>query len=57
MKYQFQVDNRRAGPIRSTWRDAAQDAVNNGYATWVRDGIRLDDSQGASIERIEDTDQ
>lgn len=52
MRYQFQIDNRPAAPIRKTWEQAAQDAVSAGYAVWVGyDSIKLDDTQGASIAR------
>lgn len=50
--YQFQIDNRAAGPIRDTWEDAARDAVNGGYAIWVPEGIKIDSSQGAEIARL-----
>lgn len=44
MVFQFQVDGRAAGPIRARWEDAAQDAVNDGYAVWVGDEqIRMND--------------
>ena len=53
MKYLFTIDNRPAAPIRKTWEQAAQDAVNAGYATWTNSNeIRLDSTQGAAIERI-----
>lgn len=55
MKYQFQVDFRPAAPVRKTWEQAAQDAVNAGYATWQSsDSVRLASNEGASIERLED---
>lgn len=50
MRYQFQIDNRAAGPIRRDWDTAAQDAVAMGYGTWIEDGVKLDDQ--ASILRI-----
>lgn len=34
-RWQFQIDGRPAGPIRNCWMDAAQDAVNDGYAEWT----------------------
>lgn len=53
MYYQFQVDGRPSGPRRNRWIDAAQDAVNDGYATWAsEDEIRLEATQGAAIARI-----
>lgn len=54
MKYQFYIDLRPAGPLRDDWIAAAQDAVNAGYAVWIsEDQIKLDRTQGASIERID----
>jgi hypothetical protein len=55
MKYQFQVDNRPAGPVHKDWGLAAQDAVDAGLATWAEVGekVRLDSTQGASIARVE----
>lgn len=54
MKFQFQIDGRRIGPIRDRWVDAAQDAVNAGYASWGKrhKTVYLDDSQGATIEKV-----
>lgn len=52
MKYQFQVDNRPAAPVRSNWDDAAYDAIRAGYASMIRSGVRLQEQ--ASIERIKD---
>lgn len=53
MRYQFQIDGRGFGsPIRKEWSDAAQDAVNSGYAVWISDGIKL--SEDAEIARIEE---
>lgn len=57
MKYQFQVDGRGFGsPIRDKWTDAAQDAVNAGYAQWADkpEFVRLDSSQGAAIVKIDE---
>ncbi len=52
MQFQFQVDGRAAGPVRTVWDHAAQDAVDVGYAVWVgSDQIKLDSSQGAAIAR------
>lgn len=52
MLYQFTLDDRPAGPIREWWIDAANDAVDAGYATWIdSDAVKIDDSQGASIKR------
>ena len=53
VRYQFQVDGRGFGaPIRDKWEDAAQDAVNAGYASWSRDrrAIRVGDQ--AAVARI-----
>ena len=57
-RYQFQVDNRPAGPVRTTWRDAVQDAVNDGYAVWVRGGTaaRFEATQGASVCTVDATE-
>lgn len=56
MKYQFQIDNRPAGPIRSKAQDAIRDAVQEGYATWIAgEGAVMD--QQASIARIEEKDK
>lgn len=50
--FQFQVDGRRAGPVRDKWHDAAQDAVNAGMAQWTApDRISLDDQ--AAIARFD----
>ena len=54
MSYQFQIDNRPAAPVRVSWTTAAQDAVSAGYAQWCPEGVMLDTTQGASIERIEE---
>lgn len=53
LRYQFTIDGRAFNsPLRATWREAAQDAVNDGYAQWVSpDEIRLDSEQGAAIAR------
>jgi hypothetical protein len=52
MKYQFQIDGRAFGsPLRETWQEAAQDAVNKGYASWGDDNTIIIDGQ-AAIERI-----
>lgn len=53
--YQFQVNGRAAAPLREKWRIAAQDAVESGYAVWVRRGrsAKLDATQGAAIARVE----
>lgn len=54
MRYQFQVDGREAGPVREQWHEAAQDAVAAGYGVWTGFGeVKLDDSQGAEIARVE----
>jgi len=49
MYWQFQVDGRPAGPVRDSWQQAAQDAVNDGYATWYKGGI-AHDSQAAIVK-------
>lgn len=55
MKYQFQIDNRPAGPKRSKWREAAKDAVGAGYASWSwRDPDAVVLNEQATIERIEE---
>ena len=54
MHYQFQIDNRPAGPIRKTWLEAATDAVTDGYAFFMDDrrvSVKLDAQ--AKIARIE----
>lgn len=55
--FQFQVDGRGFGsPLRTLWQDAAQDAVNAGYARW-RDNthmeVRLDSGQGGAIAKVD----
>jgi hypothetical protein len=52
MKFQFQIDGRRAGPLRDAWVDAAHDAVSNGYASWRGHELALDETQGAAIARL-----
>ena len=53
MKYQFIIDNRFFSPVRDSWKEAAQDAVKLGYATWCKDGkIKMDSTQGGEIKRI-----
>ncbi|MDF2621803.1 MAG: hypothetical protein K0S00_4462 [Xanthobacteraceae bacterium] len=49
--YQFRVDGRAAGsPARTTWAEAAQDAVNAGYAIWQgRNSIKIDLTAGGEI--------
>ena len=50
--FQFQIDGRAAGRVRDTWEEAAQDAVNAGYAIWVSSNeIKLQSTQGAAIAR------
>jgi hypothetical protein len=51
--FQFQIDGRAFGAkIRRSWEEAAQDAVDKGYATWGdHNTIYLDDCQGAEIVR------
>lgn len=53
-QYQFRIDNRPAAPVRDYWHSAAQDAVSAGYGVWAyhKQAVKLDDTQGASIERI-----
>jgi hypothetical protein len=54
MQYQFCIDGRPAAQLRTLWVNAAHDAVSAGYAIWVsNDEIRLNDTQGATIERYE----
>lgn len=50
--YQFRVDGRSFGSLkRETWHEAAQDAVNAGFAVWAGSGsVRIDDQ--ARIVRI-----
>ena len=57
-RYQFQLDNRPAGPIRPTWKDAARDAVNDGYAVWTQGGhkAKFDDTQGATVVMLPSAD-
>lgn len=52
MTYQFCVDGRGAGPVRSTWEQAAQDMVDAGYAVWTEDGEVRHDAQ-AGIARYD----
>ena len=57
MRYQFLIDGRAFGSkIRRTWQEAAQDAVNAGYASWKDRGasVRLNADQGAEIARYDD---
>ncbi len=54
-RYQFQIDGRPAGAVRTTWGAAAHDAVTDGYAVWKdasKREIKLDDTQGATIARV-----
>ena len=54
MKYQFQIDGRGFGaPLREKWTDAAQDAVNAGYAYWRDGGVALESGQGAAIAAVQ----
>ena len=52
MGWQFQIDGRRAGPVRDSWQRAAQDAVNDGYAKWLRSGVAIDDQ--AAIVQVDE---
>lgn len=54
MKYQCLIDGRAFGnPIRSSWLDAAADAVRSGHATWTGvDQIKRDDA--VEIVSLED---
>lgn len=50
--YRFSIDCRSSCPWRRSWKDAARDAVDAGYAVWVTPNeIKLDDTQGAAIDR------
>lgn len=50
--YQFRVDGRSFGSaVRETWKDAAQDAVSAGMATWTGPESVSLDSQ-AEIARV-----
>lgn len=51
MRFQFQIDNRPAGPVHKEWALAAQDAVAQGYAVWIDERAIQMDSQGG-IDRI-----
>lgn len=51
--YQFQIDGRGFGsPVRREWHEAAQDAVNDGYAIWTVAGQEVKLDEQASIERV-----
>lgn len=52
--YVFTVDGREVAPRRSSFKEAAVDAVLAGYASWERGRISvyLDDALGADIKRI-----
>lgn len=55
-KYQLSIDGRPAGPVRDRWADAAQDAVDAGYASWGNGDRKiafLATEQGAAIDRLE----
>lgn len=51
-RYVFTVDGRAAGPVRDSWDDAAQDAVNAGYALRGRHGGAVFDTSGGAIELV-----
>lgn len=51
MRYQFQIDGRAAGPVREDWEQAANDAIQEGYAVW-RDHFSIKLSDEANIARI-----
>lgn len=33
--YSFYINNKQVAPLRKTWRQSAQDAVDMGYADWI----------------------
>lgn len=54
--FQFQIDNRAIGLVRDTYAEAAQDAVDAGYASWGTDRqgrrtVFLNDALGAAIKQ------
>lgn len=58
IKYVFTVDGREVAPRRSTFRMAAYDAVNAGYAVWWgRCGIKMEPTQGGAVEEVEDGEE
>jgi hypothetical protein len=53
--FQFRVAGRPAGPVRTSWGAAADDAVADGYAYWMDHrctALVWDNTQGGSIARI-----
>jgi hypothetical protein len=61
-RYQFCVDGRPIGPVRDSWLAAARDAVTSGMGVWSVDRqhnqvVKLDDSLGAEIVRVDRTDR
>lgn len=55
MKFQFQIDNRPAAPVREKWEDAARDAIQAGYAEWRDErAVQFDTTQGGAIARLND---
>lgn len=51
MTYQAKVDGRALGPAHDSWRAAATDLVNAGYAIWKNGGIKHLPEMGSEIER------
>lgn len=51
-RFQFQLDGRAVGPIRSKWEDAAQDAVRQEYAHWYGNG-KVNLYHGAEIAQLD----
>lgn len=51
--FQFQLDGRPAGPVRTTRNEAQKDAISGGYAVRIgQDAIKLDSTQGAGIAEV-----
>ena len=51
-RFQFQIDGRAVGPIRSKWGDAAQDAVRQEYGHWYGNG-KVNLYNGAEIAQLD----
>jgi hypothetical protein len=59
-RFQFQIDDRPAGPVRQSWEEAAQDAIFAGFAAQAPDyrlnsAIIWSDGGGAIVRSGLDT--
>ena len=53
IRYQFRMNGTNRAPVRDTWEEAAEDAVQSGHAHWKnRHELWINEMEGAWIHRI-----